>query len=106
MPCEVLLHATAYIAWESGQEQCYVARIRAGRKRKQHLVSGRGQDIPVFQSLQTASGVHPAAYSMSNICSSPRVKRSEHEANHSFPLGADFKTDRNRTFSAIHVLVL
>ena len=43
------------------------------------------------------------ASSVSNICSSPGVKRSEYEANHSFPPGADFKTDVNRTSSATYV---
>lgn len=62
-------------------------------------------DFPVLQSLQTGSGDHPAADSVSNICSSPGVKRSEHEANNSFPPGVDFKTDQNRISSATHVFV-
>ena len=99
------MHAIAHIAWEFVEEQYNVTKLRAGQKRKQQSASGRGQDFPVIQSLQTGSGVHPAADSVSNICSSPGVKRSEHEANYSFPLGADFKTDRNRNSSATLVFV-
>ena len=97
--------ATAYVAWEFAQEQCNETGWRAGRRRKQNSVSGRDQDFPLFQNLQPSSGVHSAAYSVSNTCSSTRVMRSEREANHSFPSGADFKNDGNLTSSATYVSV-
>ena len=59
--CDVLLHATAYIAWEFDQEQCSVTRLEE-----------RGNNIRFpaecriflpFKVSRPALGFHPAAYS-------------------------------------------
>jgi hypothetical protein len=46
------------------------------------LIPGRGRDFSLLQNTQTASGVHPASYSMGNGPLAPQVKQPGLVADH------------------------
>jgi hypothetical protein len=69
--------------------------------------SSQGNIYSLLHDFQTHTGTHPtSSYTMRTGDSSPRVKRSEHEAHHSPPSRAQVKNAWGYTSTRLHGVVL